>query len=110
MTEDAARAALLARLEVLECEDSANADARDTVKLQQDSVGRLSRMDAMQQQAMAQATERRRHAERKRIAGALERLDEDEWGYCLSCGEEIAEKRLRHDPSVPSCVKCAGGG
>ena len=109
MTEDEARAALIARQDQLAKEDAANADSRDTVELQQDSVGRLSRMDAMQQQAMAQAQERRRAAERTRIKAALERLDEGEWGYCLTCGEEIAEARLRHDPSVAVCVGCAGG-
>ena len=109
MTEQEAREALLARREALEAEDAANADSRDTVELQQDAVGRLSRMDAMQQQAMAQATERRRSSERARITAALERIDEGEWGYCLKCGEEIAEKRLRHDPSVANCVKCASG-
>ena len=109
MTEDEARQALLARRAELDREDASNADSRNTVELQQDSVGRLSRMDAMQQQAMAQATERRRVAERARIAAALERLDDGEWGYCLKCGEEIAEKRLRHDPSVASCVNCASG-
>lgn len=108
MTEEDARSDLLARLAELEADDAANADSRDTVELQQDSVGRLSRMDAMQQQAMAQAQERRRHAEKSRIAAALQRLDEGEWGWCVACGEEIAEKRLRHDPSVATCVNCAG--
>ena len=110
MTEDEARAALLTRRAALDTEDAANADARDPVALQQDSVGRLSRMDAMQQQAMAQAQERRRKAERDRIAAALQRLDEGEWGWCATCGEAIAAGRLAHDPSVGTCVKCAGGG
>ena len=109
MNEDDARIALLARRKALDAEDATNADSRETVELQQDSVGRLSRMDAMQQQAMAQATERRRLAERARIAAALERINDGEWGYCLKCGEEIAEKRLRHDPSVANCVNCANG-
>lgn len=109
MTEEEARLALIARREELAREDSANAEARDTVELQQDSVGRLSRMDAMQQQAMAQAGERRRQAERARIDAALSRIEEGEWGYCLGCGEKIAEKRLRHDPSVMRCVACASG-
>lgn len=107
MTEDEARTALLERQAELAQEDAANADSRDTVELQQDSVGRLSRMDAMQQQAMAQAQERRRAQERVRIKAALKRIDEGEWGYCLTCGEEIAEARLRHDPSVAVCVGCA---
>lgn len=110
MTEDEARTALIARRAELDREAAANADSRDTVELQQDSVGRLSRMDAMQQQAMAQATERRRVAERARIGAALERLEDGEWGYCLRCGEAIAEQRLRHDPSVALCVQCASGG
>ncbi|HAU22824.1 MAG TPA: molecular chaperone DnaK [Erythrobacter sp.] len=105
-----ARKSLLARRAELMREDEANADARDTVELQQDSVGRLSRMDALQQQAMAQATERRREAERARIDAALERLDEGDWGYCLVCGDKIAEKRLAHDPSMANCIKCASGG
>jgi DnaK suppressor protein len=109
MTEDEARKLLMARRAELMREDAMNADSRDTVELQQDSVGRLSRMDAMQQQAMAQAAERRRAAERVRVEAALQRIEEGEWGYCLSCGDEIAEKRLAHDPSVSSCIKCASG-
>lgn len=76
--------------------------------MQQDSVGRLSRMDAMQQQAMAQAEERRRKVERSRIKSALERIDEGEWSWCVTCGEAIAEGRLRNDPSVATGVGCAG--
>ena len=107
MTDEDARAALLARRAALEAEDAANADSRDTVELRQDSVGRLSRMDAMQQQAMAQAQERRRKAQRARIAAALTRLDNGEWGWCTACGNGIAEKRLAHDPSKATCVECA---
>ena len=107
MTPEEARTVLLARLAELEAEDIANSDSRDTVELQQDSVGRLSRMDAMQQQAMAQATARRRVAERARIAAALHRLDEGEWGWCVACGEEIASRRLEHDPGVATCLSCA---
>ncbi len=108
MTEDEARKALLAREAELAEEDRISGESRAPVTLQQDSVGRLSRMDAMQQQAMAQAQERRRKAERARIKAALERLDQGEWGYCMQCGEEIAQARLSHDPSVARCVGCAG--
>ena len=107
MTEAEARKKLIARREALDAQDAANADSRDTVELQQDSVGRLSRMDAMQQQAMAQATARRRVAERARIEAALNRIDKGEWGWCTACGNEIAAKRLQHDPSVARCVACA---
>jgi DnaK suppressor protein len=109
MTEDEARARLQSRAAELDEEDRAGAEGREPVTLQQDSVGRLSRMDAMQQQAMAKAQERRRISERKRIAAAIERLEEGEWGWCVNCGEEIAAKRLEHDPSVATCVGCASG-
>ena len=108
MDEDQALTALEARLEELDKLDALSAEGRAPVTLQQDAVGRLSRMDAMQQQAMAQAEERRRHAERARIRAALVRLNEGEWGYCVTCGEGIAEGRLRNDPSVATCVGCAG--
>lgn len=108
MTEAEARAALNRRLAELDEEDRKSGASSAPVKLQQDSVGRLSRMDAMQQQAMALATERRRNAERARVVAALSRLDDGEWGYCLTCGEDIAPERLRNDPSVSQCIRCAG--
>ena len=39
--------------------------------------------------------------------GISQRIEDDDYGYCLDCGEEIAEKRLEHDPSVTHCIKCA---
>ena len=108
MTEDEARESLEARLAEIVEQDRISEESRGPVTLQQDSVGRLSRMDAMQQQQMALAAEQRRNAEQARIRAALKRLDENEWGYCLSCGEEIAGARLKHDPSVSQCVGCAG--
>ncbi len=107
MTQEEARTALLNRQKELEQEGAANISARAVVELQQDSVGRLSRMDALQQQAMAMAADERREAYKARIAAALKRLDEGEWGYCLQCGEKIASKRLINDPSVPACITCA---
>nr|WP_245228786.1 TraR/DksA C4-type zinc finger protein [Pontixanthobacter sp. CEM42] len=92
----------------MEEEDRISAESRGPVTLQQDSVGRLSRMDAMQQQAMALASAKRREAEKGRIKAALKRVDEGEWGYCLTCGEEIAAARLENDPSVSQCIGCAG--
>ncbi len=76
-------------------------------KLDQSRVGRLSRMDAMQQQAMSKAAEDRIKIELQRIKAALERLDSGEYGYCVLCDEEIAPKRLEFDPSLPTCIECA---
>jgi len=84
-------------------------EGRRPVALDQSKVGRLSRMDALQAQAMALEIERRRRQEIVRIETALERIDEGEFGYCVVCGDEIPEKRLEFDPTAPTCVDCAGG-
>jgi RNA polymerase-binding transcription factor len=81
---------------------------RRPVELDQQSVGRLSRMDAMQVQAMAQAVEARRRGRLQRIDAALKRLASDDYGYCVSCDEEIPAKRLEVDPATDRCVDCAG--
>lgn len=71
------------------------------------SIGRLSRMDAMQDQAMALETDRRRHTELDRIDQALARIDSGDYGYCLSCDDKITAKRLDNDPATPLCINCA---
>ena len=77
------------------------------VELDQTRVGRLSRMDALQNQAMAKETERRRQQELVRIEAALLRLADGTYGDCVACGEPIAVKRLELDPSAPHCIDCA---
>ncbi len=87
-------------------EGTGNAAAKP-VTLDQSSVGRLSRMDAMQMQAMSLESKRRRSLQLQRIEGAFQRIEKDEYGYCLKCEEEIQEKRLDFDPSVFLCIDCA---
>lgn len=81
-------------------------EARRPVELDQQSVGRLSRMDAMQVQAMANAVETRRQSRAAQLKAALRRLDEDEFGCCVGCGEEIPPKRLETDLTIARCVNC----
>jgi DnaK suppressor protein len=78
--------------------------ASDIVQLDQQSVGRLSRMDALQNQAMAQETERRRLLDLRKIEAALARIGEGEFGYCAVCGDPIQRARLEIDPAVATCV------
>lgn len=82
-------------------------ESRKPVELDQSRVGRLSRMDALQGQAMAMETERRRDVELRRIDAALARVESGEYGYCLTCGEAIGAKRLEFDPATPVCIDCA---
>ncbi|MEL7026258.1 MAG: TraR/DksA C4-type zinc finger protein [Pseudomonadota bacterium] len=96
-------------LKALDEEEALGGDDRAVVTLDQQSVGRLSRMDAMQRQAMAEAQARRRDAQRLRIKAAVLRLDDGEFGYCTDCGEDIEAKRLDIDPTVPRCLSCATG-
>lgn len=100
------RSKLLALQSELEMLDPESADSRGAVELDQARVGRLSRMDAMQGQAMSNAIAGRRRQTLNRIAAALFRLDSGEFGYCLVCGEPISEKRLELDPTVTTCVHC----
>jgi DnaK suppressor protein len=100
-----------ARLEALKADLLAISEAGDVdrkpVELDQQSVGRLSRMDSMQVQAMAKAADARRVTELRRIDAALARVEEGEYGYCVACGEEIETKRLEVDPAAPRCAGCA---
>jgi len=83
------------------------AAATQTVELDQSRVGRLSRMDALQGQAMSQEAGRRREQELVRISKALKRLELGEYGECTSCGEDIAAGRLEIDPAAILCIRCA---
>ena len=82
-------------------------DSRAPVALDQQSVGRLSRMDAMQQQSMELATEERRQQRLASLAAALRRVDSGVYGYCLECDDKIAAGRLAVDPAVTLCIDCA---
>lgn len=107
MTQEAIKQRLLRRREAISELRSVSDESRRPVELDQTRVGRLSRMDALQEQAMSLETERRRKLELQRIEAALQRIEEGEFGYCLTCGEEIEVKRLDLDPTLPTCVACA---
>ena len=107
--DDQIRVALVTRREELVQTSADHEDERKPVELDQQSVGRLSRMDALQGQAIAQETERRRLDEIRRIDAALQRLEDGDYGYCITCGDEIDPKRLEVDLSIATCIDCARG-
>src|SRR5210317_1196948 len=88
------------RNDLLQIEESSK-EAASTVELDQTRVGRLSRMDALQGQAMSKATRQRRETELQRIATALSRIEKGDYGYCLECDKKIAAARLEIDPAAP---------
>lgn len=98
---------LAARAQLLALQGTRDANAA-TVELDQSSVGRLSRMDALQQQAMAQAGQARAARELARIEAALRRCEEGRYGECPDCGGPIDPRRLEIDPAAVLCVRCPG--
>jgi len=82
-------------------------ESRAPVELDQTMQGRLSRMDAMQGQAMAQATDARRRQQIAALKGALAHIENGEFGECLACGEAIAPARLKSNPAITLCIDCA---
>lgn len=97
------------RMAEIETENRLGKGAQAVVELDQQSVGRLSRMDALQNQAMALAQQARRDIQMRRLKAALVRIERGEFGYCQDCGDDIALKRLDLDPSVTKCITCASG-
>ena len=91
----------------LESDAATSGDAAAVVELDQSKVGRLSRMDAMQAQAMAQASGQRREAMLRNIEAALIRVDDGSYGRCRDCDEPINPKRLEFDPTALRCIDCA---
>ncbi len=80
-----------------------------TVELDQNKVGRLSRMDAMQGQALAQAGEQRQKHRLSLIDKALLRIEQPDFGRCIECDDWIAIGRLELDPAASHCVRCKAG-
>jgi DnaK suppressor protein len=101
------------RLQLLRLQEELSAlkatgeDAARVVELDQTSVGRLSRMDALQGQAMSKEQGRRRELELQKISAALRRIESGDYGDCLACDEPIAIKRLTLDPAATLCIDCA---
>ena len=94
------------RLKILTFEWAMNKDASNTVELDQQSIGRLIRMNAMQKQAMAKAMSMRKQNEKRSLEAALYRMDQGDYGECIDCGEGIELNRLKIKPSVLKCLNC----
>jgi len=94
------------RDEILQVSEIGDQAAR-TVELDQARVGRLSRMDALQAQAMSLESKRRRETHLQKINAALGRIDDGGYGRCFDCDQAIARQRLEFDPAATRCIQCA---
>lgn len=97
---------LLQSQDELEQQMSIGKTAAGVVKLDQTTVGRVSRVDAMQQQSMAVSTREMASQRLKKVKLALKNLDKDCYGYCERCDEEIPLKRLLAQPEANLCLMC----
>ena len=97
---------LLAMRAAIESLSESSDDVADVFELDQSRTGRLTRMDAMQVQAMAKAGQARAKVELAKIDAALRRLDDGTFGDCLDCDEAIAPARLEANPTAARCVGC----
>ena len=78
----------------------------EPVLLDQQSVGRVSRIDAIQQQQMATALKQQQRLHLQQVNRAINELDNGDYGYCQQCGDVIAFARLKARPESVMCVKC----
>ncbi len=104
---DAMKQRLVAMRQELEGIADTGDDSAAVVQLDQSKVGRLSRMDALQAQAMAKASGERRAMQLREIEAALRRIDDGSYGECERCAEPINPRRLDADPTARLCIGCA---
>lgn len=71
------------------------------------AIGRLSRMDAINNKTINEASLRENKSKFQKLERALERLGEEQFGDCSKCGESIAFGRLKIMPWTTRCVRCA---
>lgn len=98
---------IAAEMDELKALSAVSKGGRAPVMLDQQSVGRLSRMDAIQQQSMELATQDRRRQRLGMLEAAQKRIASGDYGYCLRCDGEIAPARLNIDPAATLCIDCA---
>jgi DnaK suppressor protein len=70
-------------------------------------LGRLSRMEAMQDQQLVMEMRRRKKRQLAEIKSALSRLEMDNFGVCIFCGTEISSERLDVTPETQICIRCS---
>ncbi|PCH60571.1 MAG: molecular chaperone DnaK [SAR86 cluster bacterium] len=100
------RLLMLSIKDKLEEQLNANLQATAIVKLDQSSVGRVSRIDAIQQQHMAVSTRGKTKQRLGKILLTLQTVKQDDYGYCRRCDQVIAFERLCIQPESELCLQC----
>ena len=99
--------ALVRALAKLERSMRTTDEALKPVKLDQTAVGRLSRIDSLQNQGLTRNLRGREQAKLGQIATAFQRMEAGSYGVCVECGGEIPFARLEVFPETPTCTACS---
>lgn len=97
---------LKSQLKTIQIQLQQSDDNSKPVALDQQSVGRVSRIDAIQQQQMASANRDQTIVLLQQVGAALKRIESGDYGLCLICDEPIALPRLQTQPYTPNCITC----
>jgi len=100
------QARLLEMRERLQVEIETANEAAKSATAQVGGVAQPSRMDALQQKAMALAAVQRLSTQHRRVSAALDRITQSSYGICCECGVEVEWDRLEADPPTPFCGEC----
>lgn len=71
------------------------------------AIGRISRMDAINNKSVMEAALRTAEEKLKGLLTAAEKIDNEDFGICTKCRGEIPLSRLKIMPGSTKCVRCA---
>ena len=71
------------------------------------AIGRISRMDAINNQSVTEASLRQAEEKLRNLNRVLSRIDTKDFGICQKCGNEIHIRRIMIRPESLLCVNCA---
>jgi len=72
-----------------------------------DAIGRISRMDAINNKSVTEASLRQAEQKLLNLKRVLSRVGTSDFGLCIKCGKAIPEGRLMYRPESLTCVNCA---
>ena len=73
----------------------------------ENSIGRISRMDAINNKSVTEATLRKAKEKLEKLKFALSRVDDDDFGRCITCKKPIPLGRMLIMPQARTCVNCS---
>lgn len=97
---------------ILELIEKYEQDIKETEAMTQpispeNSIGRVSRMDAINNKSVMEASLRNKISKRNKLKSALSKIDTDGFGVCISCKKVINPARLMFMPESTKCIRCA---